>query len=86
MAIPLTITHDKCVLIFESVPYFFDSDGINDPLVSALARAYKSFLERPIDQTARKWILKTKEQIERGETTMDMEVRRLNNRKSLWVW
>ena len=86
MAIPLTIMHGEGVLMFESVPYFFDSDGINDPLVSALARAYKSFHERPIDQTARKWSLKAKERIERGETRMDMEVRRLNNRKSLCVW
>ena len=86
MATAVTITHGEGVLMFESAPYCFGSDGINDPLVSALARAYKSFRERPIDQSARKWILKAKERIERGETTMDMEVRRLNKRKSLSVW
>jgi hypothetical protein len=43
-------------------------------------------MECPIDSSARKWILKAKERIERGETTMDMEVRRLNNRKRLSVW
>ena len=72
--------------MIESAIFNFGSDGVNDPDVSALARAYKSIMERPIDPSARKWILKAKERIERGETTMDMEVRRLNNRKRLSVW
>ena len=70
----------------ESAVFNFGSDGINDPVVSALARAWRDILERPIDLSARKWILKARERIERGETTMDMEVRRLNNRKRLSVW
>ena len=70
----------------EAAVFNFGSDGINDPVVSALARAWRDILERPIDLSARKWILKAKERIERGETTMDMEVRRLNNRKRLSVW
>ena len=70
----------------ESAVFNFGSDGINDPVVSALARAWRDILERPIDLSARKWILKAKERIERGETTMDMELRRLNNRKKLSVW
>ena len=86
MATAVTVTHGEGVLMFESAPYCFGSDGINDPLVSALARAYKSIMQRRIDPSARKWILKAKERIERGETTMDMEVRRLNNRKRLSVW
>ena len=70
----------------ESAVFNFGSDGINDPIVSALARAWRDILERPIDLSARKWILKARERIERGETTLDMEVRRLNNRKRLSVW
>ena len=70
----------------ESAVFNFGSDGVNDPVVSALARAWRDILERPIDLSARKWILKARERIERGETTMDMEVRRLNNRKRLSVW
>lgn len=72
--------------MFESAVFNFGSDGINDPIVSALARAYKSIMERPIDLSARNWILGAKKRIERGETTVDMEVRRLNNRKRLRVW
>jgi len=72
--------------MFDSAPYCFGSDGINDPMVSALARAYGSITGRHIDESARRWILKAKERIERGETTMDMEVKRLNNRKRLSVW
>ena len=86
MATAVTITYGEGVLMFESAVFNFGSDGINDPIVSALARAYKSIMQRPIDPSARKWILKAKERIERGETTMDMEVRRLNNRKRLSVW
>ena len=70
----------------ESAVFNFGSDGVNDPVVSALARAWRDILERPIDLSARKWILKARERIERGETTIDMEVRRLNNRKRLSVW
>ena len=72
--------------MFESVPYCFGDDGINDPIVSALARAYKSITGNRIDESARRWILKAKIRIERGETSMDMEVRRLQNRKRLTVW
>ena len=72
--------------MFESVPYCFGDDGINDPMVSALARAYKSITGNRIDESARRWILKAKIRIERGETSMDMEVRRLQNRKRLSVW
>ena len=72
--------------MFESVPYCFGDDGINDPMVSALARAYKSITGNRIDESARRWILKAKIRIERGETSMDMEVRRLQNRKRLTVW
>ena len=72
--------------MLESASFCFGSDGINDPMVSALARAYRSIMKRQIDQSARKWILKAKDRIERGETTMDMEVRRLINRKKLSVW
>ena len=72
--------------MFESVPYCFGGDGINDPMVSALGRAYVSITGHRIDEGARRWILKAKERIERVETTMDMEVRRLNNRKRLTVW
>ena len=43
--------------MFESAVFNFGSDGINDPLISALARAYKSVLQRPIDLSARNWIL-----------------------------
>ena len=70
----------------ESAVFNFGSDGINDPVVSALARAWRDILKRPIDLSARKWILKAKERIERGETTLDMEVRRLSNRNRLSVW
>ena len=55
-------------------------------MVSALGRAYVSITGHLIDEGARRWILKAKERIERGETTMDMEVRKLNNRKRLSVW
>ena len=72
--------------MFESAPYCFGDDGINDPMVSALARAYKSITGNRIDESARRWILKAKIRIERGETSMDMEVRRLQNRKRLRVW
>ena len=72
--------------MFESVPYCFGSDGVNDPIVSALARAYTSITGHRIDEGARRWILKAKVRIERGETSMDMEVRRLQNRKRLSVW
>ena len=72
--------------MFESAPYCFGDDGINDPMVSALARAYKSITGNRIDESARRWILKAKIRIERGETSMDMEVRRLQNRKRLTVW
>lgn len=72
--------------MFESVPYCFGDDGVNDPIVSALARAYTSITGHRIDEGARRWILKAKERIERGETSMDMEVRRLQNRKRLSVW
>ena len=72
--------------MFESAVFNFGSDRINDPLISALARAYKSIMECPIDPSARNWILGAKKRIELGETTMDMEVRRLNNRKRLSVW
>ena len=72
--------------MFESVPYCFGSDGVNDPIVSALARAYTGITGNRIDENARRWILKAKIRIERGETTMDMEVRRLQNRKRLTVW
>ena len=72
--------------MLESAPYCFGGDGINDPMVSALGRAYVSITGHLIDEGARHWILKAKDRIERGETTMDMEVRRLNNRKRLTVW
>ena len=72
--------------MFESVPYCFGDDGINDPMVSALARAYTGITGNRIDESARRWILKAKIRIERGETSMDMEVRRLQNRKRLTVW
>ncbi len=72
--------------MFESAPYCFGDDGINDPMVSALARAYKSITGNRIDESARRWILKAKIRIERGETSMDMEVRRLQNRKRLTIW
>ena len=72
--------------MLESAPYCFGDDGINDPMVSALARAYKSITGNRIDESARRWILKAKIRIERGETSMDMEVRRLQNRKRLTVW
>ena len=72
--------------MFESAPYCFGDDGINDPMVSALARAYKSITGNRIDESARRWILKAKIRIERGETSMDMEVRRLQIRKRLTVW
>ena len=72
--------------MFESVPYCFGDDGVNDPIVSTLARAYTSITGHRIDEGARRWILKAKARIERGETSMDMEVRRLQNRKRLTVW
>ena len=72
--------------MFESAPYCFGGDGINDPIVSALARAYKGITGNRIDESARRWILKAKIRIERGETSMDMEVRRLQIRKRLTVW
>ena len=72
--------------MLESAPYCFGDDGVNDPIVSALARAYKSITGYRIDESARRWVLKAKVRIDRGETTMDMEVRRLNNRKKLSVW
>ncbi len=72
--------------MFESAPYCFGDDGINDPMVSALARAYKSITGNRIDESARRWILKAKIRIERSETSMDMEVRRLQNRKRLTIW
>ena len=72
--------------MLESAPYCFGDDGVNDPIVSALARAYKSITGNRIDEGARRWILKAKIQIERGETLMDMEVRRLQNRRDLTVW
>ena len=86
MATAFTITNGEGVLMFESVPYCFGSDGVNDPIVSALARAYTSITGHRIDEGARRWILKAKVRIERGETSMDMEVRRLQNRKRLSVW
>ena len=86
MATAFTITNGEGVLMLESAPYCFGDDGINDPMVSALARAYKSITGHRIDESARRWILKAKERIERGETSMDMEVRRLQNRKRLSVW
>ena len=86
MATAFTITNGEGVLMFESVPYCFGSDGVNDPIVSALARAYTSITGHRIDEGARRWILKAKIRIERGETSIDMEVRRLNNRKRLSVW
>ena len=55
-------------------------------MVSALGRAYVSITGHRIDEGARRWILKRKERFERGETTMDMEVRKLNNRKRFSVW
>ena len=72
--------------MLESAPYNFGSDGVNDPVVSALARAYKGVLGLPFDMSARNWLLKAHKRIERGETTLDMEVRRLQNRKRLSVW
>ena len=72
--------------MFKSAPYCFGDDGVNDPIVSALARAYKSITGNRIDEGARRWILKAKARIERGETSMDMEVRKLNNRRRLTVW
>ena len=86
MATAFTITNGEGVLMFESVPYCFGDDGVNDPIVSALGRAYVSITGQRIDEGARRWILKAKERIERGETSMDMEIRRLQNRKRLSVW
>ena len=86
MATAFTITNGEGVLMFESVPYCFGDDGVNDPIVSTLARAYTSITGHRIDEGARRWILKAKERIERGETSMDMEIRRLKNRKRLGVW
>ena len=54
-------------------------------MVSALGRAYVSLRGHRIDESARRWRLKAKDRIQRGEATMDMEVRRLNNRKRLSV-
>ncbi|MDA9661359.1 hypothetical protein N9T35_00015 [bacterium] len=86
MATAFTITNGEGVLMFESVPYCFGDDGVDDPIVSTLARAYTSITGHRIDEGARRWILKAKERIERGETSLDMEVRRLQNRKRLSVW
>ena len=73
--------------MFESAQYRFGSDGVNDPMMSALARAYRSIMGREFDETEQRWILKARERILRGETSMDMEVRRLRNRKKfLTVW
>ena len=86
MATAVTITYGEGVLMFESAVFNFGSDGINDPMISALARAYRGVMKREFDVTGQRWILNARKRILRGETTMDMEVRRLQNRKRLSVW
>lgn len=70
----------------ESAVYRFGDDGVNDAMTSALKRAFESVLGREVDLSGRRWILSACERIKRGETTMDMEVRRLQNRKRLSIW
>ena len=67
-------------VLLQAVVYRLGDDGVNDAMTSALKRAFESVLGREVDLSGRRWILSACERIERGETTMDMEVRRLQNR------
>lgn len=58
-------------------------DGINDPVVCALRRAYVERFGR-FDRRGEHWVRGAIKRIERQETTVEMECRKVRNHPRLW--
>jgi len=62
------------------------SDGVNDPIITELKRAYERSTGQSVVGDGERFIRAAMVRINRGETTIGMEKRRMMGRQRLRLW